>query len=524
MQSKYYSNLFKKTEYPNPSEINEIFEEIAPQLTQLQEYRRSKTKFVVLNDSAIQLWINNTKKYYQLDETPSLKDVKDVLFDLIIKSNGELFYKNEKDELISKNDIFRFEMLIPKDELQKVLLKSFKISTPGKIKDFFEYQLLNSLTTTTSLFFMFHFISSSQIKITLNPLSQHFEREGNYFYNLYYQELYKSKLCSTYISFEEFINEIKKKYKKSENSNEYKLAYEYKVLNCNLFVCNLFSSVLNKVAKKYSLTTMPGGITTDAKYIEYIKNKIKKCDLEFILIPMNLKYPEGPHQNILLVDLKNKTVERYDPHGILVIEKQNQLNKEIKDFFDDLGYVYSTEFCKADPIQNIEDYIEKISIKDKRKTPIYYTGRCVSYAYNYLDYRLNEKSTKEAITKYSRDTVMQKGISYLMDVVNKNNQIFNSMQNKLDIINQIFGSKLKFTGNILTSGGECECKSRASPRAYPKVEEPKVEPKKKSIPSPPKLRKKPLKGITKKKKISPRVFTGPRGGLYIKKGDKKVYL
>jgi hypothetical protein len=564
----------KEEKYPNFFEMQEIYKDFETHRDILVKYRKQKTKSVILNNESIIKLIENTKKYYNLSsEIPSVDDVKKYLFQFIIQLNtnpkrdpASLFYVNDRDELGFQYDIFKFEMIMDRDLLQKEFETIFKLSSSGDIKYFFLYQLLNSLTLTTSLFFNFD-ISN---KIVLNPLSKHFEVEGNYFYNLYYQEKYKSKICTTFPTFEEFINELENNYNKflKTKSDEYKLAYEYRVLNCNIFVSDFLRSVLSK-QKKYVLGVNVKDNAVLIKTAQYVEPEIKKClegNMEFIVVPMTIKYDtkeeKGDHENLLLMDTKNKIVERYDPHGLLAIEKRKKLNEELKEFFSDLGYTYATEYCKADPIQNLEVYGQKT----KKKIPEYFTGRCVSYSYNYLDYRLNEESSEIALRKYSSSTYKEKGIHYMMDIVLNNNKIFDSLQDKLDTINDIFGSKLKFNGNSLISGGECSIqngkediepkskKTKISPRTpqispqtppisprTPQISPrtPQISPrsppesKKPSTPrkssrvqkrtSRPVTRSRKLVGVTKRKGMS-KVFTGPRGGLYIKKGNKKIYL
>jgi hypothetical protein len=80
----------------------------------------------------------------------------------------------------------------------------------------------------------------------------------------------------------------------------------------------------------------------------------------YIAFFIRLKFKDGEggaHANMMIMDTKNKTVERFEPHGIdHELYDDQRLDKRIKAYFERLGYKYipSSQVCKM----GVQGYIE----------------------------------------------------------------------------------------------------------------------------------------------------------------------
>ena len=180
-----------------------------------------------------------------------------------------------------------------------------------------------------------------------------------------------------------------------------------------------------------------------------LREKILECLKEnklYILIPLDIRrssWNDESHQNILLIDVKRKLVERYEPHGSISMKKDEDINSEIWWFFVMLGFRYKSDLCNVSSIQDLEKQFE-----------YELGGKCVSLTYGYLDHRLS--GTKEgghlpaefAPIRYY-NYVNEKGVLHWYDINILNSKIFSKVQEYMDKINDYFDSQLLFKRNIL---------------------------------------------------------------------------
>ena len=157
----------------------------------------------------------------------------------------------------------------------------------------------------------------------------------------------------------------------------------------------------------YSTVTLDTGTKVTAKdyHLEYPKNKshflenFRKClknSSEYIVLPLGIRFSngEGGHFNIILVDKKQKTVERFEPYGVetledfkIMAEFDRILKNEFKKF--GLSYLSANMLCPDEGIQLIEEKQVAQGIKtavNLKSDPI---GYCIAWSIYYVDMRLS---------------------------------------------------------------------------------------------------------------------------------------
>ena len=225
-----------------------------------------------------------------------------------------------------------------------------------------------------------------------------------------------------------------------------------KILDKNLDY--LFYKTLYFDVYKKSIKTLIGD-----SFLPYFRSCLIKPDVRFVYIFLYLYYDKTmfsesvAHANIVIYDTKLKTLERFEPHGSLILPFEDGgkiIDEKILEFFNtSLGegfvkqYYKPVDFCPKFGFQNIES-IEMFT--EKEHDP---GGFCSTWSYFYLDMRLkypdidkeklivniiyqityNEKSFKEFIREY--------GI-YLLEIQNKVLENF-----KGDDLDTIFNNLIK---------------------------------------------------------------------------------
>lgn len=130
--------------------------------------------------------------------------------------------------------------------------------------------------------------------------------------------------------------------------------------------------------------------------IENFYDKINECKskkIEFIIIPLGIEMKAGSHANYLVYDLRNKTVERFEPHGSSTPPGLNYdpkildelLESRFKAIDEDIKY-----FGPADYLPKIGFQLMDIFENNKKKIgdP---GGFCALWAIWYVDMRLKYK-------------------------------------------------------------------------------------------------------------------------------------
>lgn len=114
-----------------------------------------------------------------------------------------------------------------------------------------------------------------------------------------------------------------------------------------------------------------------------VLRNIKACNKRFVVISLHIENEESGHQNVLIIDQKLKSVERYEPHHTDEYDRDTWYSAEGLDdacaqFFHkylDLTYFSPLDYCVRIPgLQTEFDYSEK--------------GWCVLFAFLYTETRL----------------------------------------------------------------------------------------------------------------------------------------
>ena len=206
------------------------------------------------------------------------------------------------------------------------------------------------------------------------------------------------------------------------------------------------------------------------EFIEILENLLKKYNNKkkrFILLPIHLLYLDRhtmSHANMMLLDLKNKRAEYFEPHGglysnvknvknqTLLIKLSEKLFKELGSLFKKLNIklVLPHNYLKKQDFQSIESYLEpyidqKSSVRKKDLE-----GYCLVWSLWFASLRLKFPDTdlkklvdkarelieteykfKNFIRNYSKDLykqnnkVIKKHSSKIYKLVEKNFTIYN---------------------------------------------------------------------------------------------------
>lgn len=248
-----------------------------------------------------------------------------------------------------------------------------------------------------------------------------------------------------FISIDEYLSvEISKGPKASPG----KINYWYQNYE-NIF--NYFLIILNKF-KQFEILCIPnhtlkqGRVIIRAatayfakeKYIfipTKIKEEIQKCEnynktrfiyFTFILLQKSLE--EFSHANIVIIDIHNKTIERFEPHGYIPIS--NKIDKLFeKDMLTKLGL---TNYKYIPPT----DISPKIGIQAKADA---YQGMCVTISMMYLQLRIMNpdipiKKVVNYLLKISQEkliNIILKYAKYVEETLKDNSDFVNELNEQL---------------------------------------------------------------------------------------------
>ena len=137
----------------------------------------------------------------------------------------------------------------------------------------------------------------------------------------------------------------------------------------------------------------------------------KEQDKRFILIPLSLMGDFFNHQNVILIDLKNKTYERFDPWGSMTSEQYEpeKLDKVLQEFFEEQlpGFRFITphELCPTgksfQTIQsNVYEFSPDTTEKIKKRYKTENIGFCVAWSMFYVYMRLKNPDIKPSELQY----------------------------------------------------------------------------------------------------------------------------
>lgn len=165
--------------------------------------------------------------------------------------------------------------------------------------------------------------------------------------------------------------------------------------------------------------------TTNGDYYfpDKMKTAIKKCakknNVRIVYFTLSLIVDDGDlmHANIVLIDLKKKTIERFEPHGCASIYKPSYVNTFFKKYvlkmFKMKQYIPPSKISSKVGIQKIADA---------------YDGMCVTISMMYLQMRimnlnLPPKKIVEHFTKMNKKKLIKIILKYAKYIENvlKNN-------------------------------------------------------------------------------------------------------
>ena len=150
--------------------------------------------------------------------------------------------------------------------------------------------------------------------------------------------------------------------------------------------------------------------------IDFIKNN--KNNKRFILIKLSIilfKNTTSRHANYIIVDTKNKIVERFEPYGEIELENSIELNKMIeKNICIKLNYKFElSQLYPGFQIKSDELNLFNRNVGDP-------SGYCLAWCYVYIETKLmfENENTCKIIENYIND-VFKKDFSSVNDTVNK---------------------------------------------------------------------------------------------------------
>lgn len=217
------------------------------------------------------------------------------------------------------------------------------------------------------------------------------------------------------------------------STNEY---YEYE----NTKDKDLVKKTMGVIRKQYSIS-FPGGS------VNFIK-MLKSCKKRYIMVPIYFEWVDGAHANILLIDTKLKTVERFEPYGKLPLffylasdEFDKKMESEINKIFSQ-KYKYYTPlmFCPERSLQTINEQYGKEYYGD----PV---GFCAAWCAMYIDLRLSE-------TKLSRSKLVEK-------LLKRNKTNMKRFIRKYTMMLDVHRIEMLKTLGAFTKNSKCKCISNS---------------------------------------------------------------
>ena len=311
-------------------------------------------------------------------------------------------------------------------------------------------------------------------------------KDGKYFYDYIKDESYKKEIKSQFKK-----NKIKdlKQVKRQKGNDDIKFinnkvpvhtafeGYYWNVLAAIHYILTTYKKVGFPICK--SLTKRNVNVSNiqnecllcgridfmnKNKYIinlnlqDCIKNVIKN-DIIFIYIAIT--YPTSSHANILIIDNKKNTIERFEPYGSINnkknLELDELLNKKISSILRSVNKK-KYKYMKPYDYQNLYDFqhISNEFYKYINETK----GFCVAWTFWYLEHKILNRNldSKKLIQKLKNKVIKNKKL--IIDIIRGYAEKLEQYKNKLVIKYGIKGSEIyklnnsgklkeKFYSNVL---------------------------------------------------------------------------
>lgn len=204
----------------------------------------------------------------------------------------------------------------------------------------------------------------------------------------------------------------------------------------------------------------------DSNYDLYVPNlRCEKMDKNFVVMFISLQIGDnGYHANMIIIDKKNKTMERYEPHGPNVnIYNAKNVDAVLKTFATSLGlkYLGPDDFC----ISGMQKVIEPETIKK-----YYFEGFCKTWSFLYAMLRIIYSSDMD-LTEFNenlRDLTLHFAKEYYEAKQNKTIEsenydlviellydflpfVLENGKQDIEYINNNLGTQLKLDGRMVYS-------------------------------------------------------------------------
>ena len=173
-------------------------------------------------------------------------------------------------------------------------------------------------------------------------------------------------------------------------------------------------------------------------------DSLKQCSKRFVPLYVRLDFSNISHANMIILDLKKKTAEHFEPHGFRLdvnLENDDYYKIYINDvlriqlplLFKDLGFEYIAPIktCPSEGLQAMQTQYANMNLYSifKDEYGLLYSknnGLCVLFSFILLDLRLsNEKYTTHQIMNRLLNIKNRKNIF----LSHKNNDIYNKIYN-----------------------------------------------------------------------------------------------
>ena len=167
--------------------------------------------------------------------------------------------------------------------------------------------------------------------------------------------------------------------------------------------------------------TLPIKPYNEAISMKQFKQSVQKCkNYRFLPVPIHVLVPSiGAHANVLLFDLKQKTVELFEPHGNYSRESELEdvprgyvrISKRVKQFV--------TKYFRGYRYIHPKQYEPKRGLQARLDV---YTGACIAWCMLYLHYRfLNPDVSLQRLTthidKYMTKSRLLRYIRYTEELI-----------------------------------------------------------------------------------------------------------